>query len=289
MWLPLAGKPYKRIPFRTPLPYRVVRHPLYAGFLLAFWMTPHMTLAHLLFAVVTTAYIVIAIQFEEHDLVAEFGPAYEEYRRRVPMLVPGRRAIAPLVLAAAIAVPLPARAATGIEPPATPDAIRVPEGYAPFLLAHAVGTQGYMCVKAGGTFEWAAFGPQATLFDADGRQVLTHFLSPMPYDRRPSPTWQHSRDTSAAWALPSTSSSDPAFVAPDAIPWLLLEVLVVGDGPTGGDRLTAARYIQRVNTVEGRAPSAGCNSAADLKKRALVPYEADYVFYRERPRHHTDD
>ena len=88
VWLPLVGKPYKRIPFRTPLPYRVVRHPLYAGFLLAFWSTPHMTLAHLLFALVTTAYIVVAIQFEEQDLVAEFGPAYEEYRRRVPMLLP---------------------------------------------------------------------------------------------------------------------------------------------------------------------------------------------------------
>jgi protein-S-isoprenylcysteine O-methyltransferase Ste14 len=91
VWLPLVGKAYVRVPFRTPLPYRFVRHPLYFGFLLAFWMTPRMTLAHLVFAAATTVYIVLAIQFEERDLVAEHGRAYEEYRRAVPMLVPGRR------------------------------------------------------------------------------------------------------------------------------------------------------------------------------------------------------
>jgi protein-S-isoprenylcysteine O-methyltransferase Ste14 len=91
VWLPLVGRPYTPVSFRTPLPYRYVRHPLYFGFLLAFWSTPTMTLAHLVFAVATTGYIVLAIQFEERDLVAEHGASYERYRRSVPMLVPGRK------------------------------------------------------------------------------------------------------------------------------------------------------------------------------------------------------
>jgi protein-S-isoprenylcysteine O-methyltransferase Ste14 len=88
VWLYLRGTPYTPRQFVTPGLYRLVRHPLYVGWFFAFWMTPTMTLAHLLFAVATTSYILIAIQFEEHDLVREYGKLYEEYRRRVPMLVP---------------------------------------------------------------------------------------------------------------------------------------------------------------------------------------------------------
>jgi methanethiol S-methyltransferase len=88
VWLPLMGRPYTPVVLRTPWPYRIVRHPLYFGFLLAFWAAPRMTLAHLLFAVGTTAYVLIAIQLEERDLVAEHGAAYERYRREVPMLLP---------------------------------------------------------------------------------------------------------------------------------------------------------------------------------------------------------
>ncbi len=88
VWLYLLGRSYKAPKFATPGPYRLVRHPLYVGWLFAFWMTPTMTLAHLLFSLATTAYILIAIQFEERDLVRDYGQSYEDYRRSVPMLVP---------------------------------------------------------------------------------------------------------------------------------------------------------------------------------------------------------
>ena len=88
VWLYLRGRPYTGRAFVTPGLYRLVRHPLYVGWLFTFWMTPTMTLAHLVFAVATASYILIAIQFEEHDLVHEYGELYEEYRRGVPMLVP---------------------------------------------------------------------------------------------------------------------------------------------------------------------------------------------------------
>ena len=98
VWLELRGRPYTHLRFATPGPYRIVRHPLYVGWFFAFWMTPTMTLAHLLFAVATTAYILVAIQFEERDLVREHGDDYERYRRDVPMLVPfaRRRAESPV-------------------------------------------------------------------------------------------------------------------------------------------------------------------------------------------------
>jgi protein-S-isoprenylcysteine O-methyltransferase Ste14 len=88
VWLHLRGEPYRPLAFTTPGPYRHVRHPLYVGWLLAFWATPTMTAAHLLFAVTTTAYILIAIQLEERDLGAVHGERYAEYRHRVPMLIP---------------------------------------------------------------------------------------------------------------------------------------------------------------------------------------------------------
>ena len=91
VWRYLLGQPESGLRFTTPGPYRLVRHPLYVGWLFAFWMTPVMTFAHLLFSVATTAYILLAIQFEERDLVREFGDTYEDYRKRTPMLVPSFR------------------------------------------------------------------------------------------------------------------------------------------------------------------------------------------------------
>ena len=89
VWLHLLGRQYTRVHFATPAPYRMVRHPLYLGFMIAFWAAPTMSVTRLVFAVATTAYILIAIQFEEHDLAAEHGASYDEYKRRVPMIVPG--------------------------------------------------------------------------------------------------------------------------------------------------------------------------------------------------------
>ena len=91
VWLHLRGKPYRPLGFVTPGPYRHVRHPLYVGWLLAFWATPTMTPAHLLFALMTTGYILIAIRFEERDLGDAYGEQYAAYRRSVPMLVPRLR------------------------------------------------------------------------------------------------------------------------------------------------------------------------------------------------------
>jgi protein-S-isoprenylcysteine O-methyltransferase Ste14 len=89
VWLELRGRPYTPVSFRTPGPYKLVRHPLYVGWLVTFWAAPTMTVTHLVFALATTGYILAAIQLEERDLLAAHGSAYAAYRRRVPMLVPG--------------------------------------------------------------------------------------------------------------------------------------------------------------------------------------------------------
>jgi protein-S-isoprenylcysteine O-methyltransferase Ste14 len=100
VWLYLRRRPYEALPFRTPLLYDRVRHPLYLAWALAFWATPTMTLGHLLFAGALTLYVVVAARVEERDLVAYFGDAYRAYQQRVPMFIPrvgrGARSLAGL-------------------------------------------------------------------------------------------------------------------------------------------------------------------------------------------------
>jgi len=93
VFLYLIGRPYTQLKFGTPILYRHVRHPLYLGWLFAFWSTPTMTVAHLVFAIATTAYIFVAIQLEEKDLMDTFGDDYRRYKKSVPMIIPiGRKA-----------------------------------------------------------------------------------------------------------------------------------------------------------------------------------------------------
>ena len=90
VYLAWRGEPYPQSQFRSTLLYRYVRHPIMLGFIIAFWAAPTMTVGHALFAIATTAYILIAVRLEEHDLAAELEP-YRDYRRRVPMMIPLHR------------------------------------------------------------------------------------------------------------------------------------------------------------------------------------------------------
>jgi hypothetical protein len=196
--------------------------------------------------------------------------------RRIPLL--GCAAALALTLTASL--PQPAHAGQ-IVPPTVPGNLQVPAGHKAFREGFAAGTQNYICMPTATGYGWSFLGPQATLFNEDDEQSITHYLSPNPVENGTArATWQHSRDTSSVWAVAIASSTDPAFVAQGAIPWLLLQVVGAQDGPTGGDKLSPTAYIQRVHTSGGVAPSSGCSSAADVGKRALVPYTTDYLFYK---------
>jgi hypothetical protein len=167
--------------------------------------------------------------------------------------------------------------------PLVPANIQVPAGYRAFLAGHAIGTQNYICAPAATAtgVDWLPIGPQATVFDWRLEQILTHFQSKNPYrGDAVHATWQHSKDTSAVWATKRRGSTDPDYVAPDAIEWLLLEVTGAQFGPNGGGRLAATAFIQRVNTVGGLKPAAVECTPGTVNARKLVYYEADYYFYR---------
>jgi hypothetical protein len=184
-----------------------------------------------------------------------------------------------LAMAFMVSLPQPGHAAR-VTPPAVPSNVQAPAGHKAFLEGHAVGTQNYICLPSAAGFAWSLFGPQATLFDDKDKQVITHFLSPNPLESgTPRATWQDSKDTSAVWALAIASSSDPLFVAPGAVPWLLLQVVGVQDGPKG-DKLSKTTFIQRLNTSGGVAPATGCAVSTDVGRREFVPYTADYFFYK---------
>jgi hypothetical protein len=181
-----------------------------------------------------------------------------------------------------LAVSPQAAAADEVTPPPVPPEIEVAPGNRAFLEGHGVGTQNYVCVPSGAGFAWRLFTPEATLFDDDAEQVTTHFFGPNPFENGTiRVAWQHSRDSSTVWGQVVTPSSDPRFVAPDAIPWLLVGRVGARTGPTGGGVLAKTTFIQRVNTTGGVAPSTGCASSTDVGRTAFVPYTADYVFYRD--------
>ena len=102
VWMYLRGEKYRALPFKTPMLYRYVRHPLYVGWFTAFWVTPVMTVGHLLFAGTLSAYILGAVLLEERDLVAHLGHHYENYRRQVPRYVPRLRRTAPVTVEEAV-------------------------------------------------------------------------------------------------------------------------------------------------------------------------------------------
>ena len=175
--------------------------------------------------------------------------------------------------------------AQNVTPPAVPDRLQVEEGNEAFLIGHAFGTQDYVCAASGSGVAFVLTTPEAVLFDNPAHRVINHFFSPNPGEGGTiRATWQSTRNSSVFWGKldkAATFDTDPDFVAKDAIAWLLLSRAGVLEGSGNGDNLAAATFVQRVNTVGGLAPSIGCNSPDDITKTAIVPYEADYVFYRK--------
>jgi Protein of unknown function (DUF3455) len=180
--------------------------------------------------------------------------------------------------------------------PATPDTITPQQGNSAFLAGHGVGTQGYVCLPSGSGASWTVNNarPEATLFTnvfGAAFQIITHFLSPVenPNDVDPKPprfgdaTWQSSLDNSRVWAQKRNfihAGTDASCPNAGAIDCLLLQTIGSEQGPTGGKILSKTTFIQRLNTNGGSAPASGCSVSADVGKQTLVPYSADYFFFR---------
>jgi hypothetical protein len=186
--------------------------------------------------------------------------------------------------------------AQNITSPNTTFAHELPEGTTAFLVGNAEGTQGYVCLPSGTGASWTInqARPEATLFTkifGVDFEIITHFLSPVtsPNGDAPKPlpfgnaTWQSSFDNSKVWAkavdtLPAGSTAD----CPNAgsIACLLLQSIGNEAGKSGGKALTQVNFVERLNTKGGSAPATGCSVTADVGKQALVPYTADYYFFR---------
>jgi hypothetical protein len=205
--------------------------------------------------------------------------------------------ISVLVLACAFGAVTWALAKKKITTPVTPAAITPPLGNTAFLVGHAVGTQGYVCLPMSTGASWTvnASRPEATLFAGSSgkdKQIGTHFLSPdtNPNQFAPKPlpvgsaTWQSSFDSSKVWAKKQQSipagSDRTSCPNSGAIDCLLLQVIGSEPGPAGGKSLTKTTFIQRLNTKGGSASVDGCSTSADVGKQTLVPYSADYYFFR---------
>jgi len=198
------------------------------------------------------------------------------------------------LLAAALTLGSVALASAQVTPPPTPTNITPQAGNTAFLVGHAIGSQGYTCLPTptGGT-SWTVnpARPEATLFtDAFGQpvEIITHFASinenPLPGVTVPlsgNATWQSSFDTSKVWAkaIGSINGGDDPDSCPNngAIPCLLLQSLGSEKGPTGGRLLFNTTFVQRLNTNGGAAPTTACTAG----QTQLVPYTADYYFYKQ--------
>ncbi|MBS1829659.1 MAG: DUF3455 domain-containing protein [Acidobacteria bacterium] len=169
-----------------------------------------------------------------------------------------------------------------------PENLKPPAGNVAFMKGQAIGTQNYVCLPTANGLAWTFHSPQATLFVSHRfintevhKQITTHYLSPNPGENgTPRATWQSSLDSSAVWGRAIANSTDSNYVAPGAIPWLLLEVVGKRDGLNGSNLMGWTTFIQRVNTAGGVAPATGCSEAAQVGSTVMVPYVTDYVFYR---------
>jgi hypothetical protein len=168
-------------------------------------------------------------------------------------------------------------------------------------VGHALGTQGYVCLPTKADPSVASWTvnnprPEATLFTTvfgQSIEIITHFLSPddKPNLIAPNPlpfgsaTWQSSLDSSKVWAQvlhgnTINAGTDPSCPNAGSIACLLLQTIGAQEGPAGGKVMTQVTFVQRLNTKGGSAPEDGCSVAADVGKQTLVPYTADYFFYK---------